>query len=209
MTAEATPRTAARDRWTRQTDQVRSRAGRAIWHAAETEPDPLAAIEGARRLAADLVDRLVRTTPEGDHLATCLAHGRHGEPGLGADLAMSRRGRRCHTDREGAGTTFGALLVLGALTGAPIGLILRSCRGPCPSAAGHESAGHESGHESSHESTVRGWVVRDRRAQPMSRGAVRTIARAGRRPHPALPQHPEEGTRYEKAYSLYAEGEEG
>lgn len=196
MTADAPRRTAARDRWIRQTDQVRSRAGRAIWEAAETRPDPLAAIDAARLLAADLVDRLVRTAPEGENLATCLAHGRNGDPGMGADLAMSRRGRRCRTDREGAGTTFGALLVLGALTGAPIGLILRSCRGPCPSAGGHQS-------------TVRGWVVRDRRAHPMSRGAVRTIARGGRRPHPALPQHPEEGTHYEKAYSLYAEGEEG
>ncbi|WP_228555793.1 hypothetical protein, partial [Catenulispora pinisilvae] len=77
-----------------------------------------------------------------------------------------------------------------------IGLILRSCRDPCHTTPGHES-------------TLRGWVLRDRRAHPLSRGAIRTIAHAGRRPHPALPQHPEEGTRYEKAYSLYAAGEEG
>jgi len=196
MTAEATARTGTGDLWTRHPGQVRRQAGRAIWGAAEAEPDPLAAIDAARRLAADLVNRLARGTPEGEHLATCLAQGRRGEPGLAADLALSRRGRRCLTDHEGAGTTFGALLVLGALTSAPIGLILRSCRGPCHSATGHES-------------TVCGWVVRDRRAHPLSRGTVRTIARAGRRPHPALPQHPEEGTRYEKAFSLYEEGEEG
>jgi hypothetical protein len=196
MTAEATARTAAGERWTRHADHVRRRAGRAIWDAAEAEPDALKAIDAARGLAADLVDRLVRTTSEGEHLATCLARGRVGEPGLAADLALTRRGRRCLTDREGAGTTFGALLVLGALTSAPIGLILRSCRDPCHSAEGHES-------------TLCGWVVRDRRAHPLSRGAVRTIAHGGRRPHPALPQHPEEGTHYEKAYSLYAEGEEG
>lgn len=188
--------------WTRYPDQVRRRAGRAIWDAAEAEPDPLAAIDAARRLAADLVDRLARTAPQGDHLATCLAHaGTHGhthgpEPGLAADLALTRHGRRCLTDREGAGTTFGGLLVLGALTGAPIALLLRTCRDPCHTAAGHES-------------TLRGWVLRDRRAHPLSRGAVRTIAHGGRRPHPALPQHPEEGTHYEKAYTLYDTGEEG
>ena len=195
MTAEAAALTARGDQWTRHPDRVRRRAGRAIWDAAEAEPNPLAAIDAARRLAADLVDRLVRTAPDGEHLATGLAHGRGGEPGLAADLALSRRGRRCLTDREGAGTTFGGLLVLGALTGAPVGLILRSCRGPCHTAPGHES-------------TLRGWVVRERRAQPMSRGAVRTIAGGGRRPHPALPQHPEEGTHYEKAYTLYQGGEE-
>ncbi|MEY9894180.1 hypothetical protein ABIA31_007864 [Catenulispora sp. MAP5-51] len=182
--------------WTRHPDQVRRRAGRAIWDAAETEPDPLAAIDTARHLAADLVDRLARTAPEGDHLATCLAHARGPDPGLAADLALARHGRRCLTDREGAGTTFGGLLVLGALTGAPIALLLRSCRDPCHAAPGHES-------------TLRGWVLRERRAHPLSRGAVRTIAHGGRRPHPALPQHPEEGTNYEKAYSLYASGEEG
>ena len=191
----AAARTATGDTWIRHPDHVRRRAGRAIWDAAEAEPDALAAIDAARRLAADLVDRLVRTAAEGEHLATCLAHGRDGEPGLAADLALSRRGRRCLTDREGAGTTFGGLLVLGALTGAPAGLILRSCRDPC-----HTTT--------SHESTVRGWVVRERHAHPLSRGAVRTIAHGGRRPHPALPHHSEEGTEYEKAYSLYAEGEE-
>lgn len=196
MTAEAAAaRTATADRWTRHPEHVRRRAGRAIWDAAEAEPDPLEAIDAARRLAADLVDRLARTALDGEHLATCLAHGRGDEPGLAADLALSRRGRRCLTDREGAGTTFGGLLVLGALTGAPIGLILRSCRDPCHTMPGHES-------------TLRGWVVRERRAQPMSRGAVRTMARGGRRPHPALPQHPEEGTHYEKAYTLYQAGEE-
>jgi hypothetical protein len=197
MTADAAAtRTTGDDLWTRHPDHVRRRAGRAIWDAAEAEADPLEAIDAARRLAADLVDRLARSTSEGEHLATCLAHGRAGEPGLAADLALSRRGRRCLTDREGAGTTFGALLVLGAIGNAPIGLILRSCRDPC-----HADPGHES--------TVCGWVVRDRRAHPLSRGAVRTIAHGGRRPHPALPQHPEEGTHYEKAYSLYAAGEEG
>lgn len=192
--AAAARTTAGGGTWIRRPDHVRRRAGRAIWDAAEAEPDPLAAIDAARRLAADLVDRLARTAADGEHLATCLAHGRDGEPGLAADLALSRRGRRRVTDREGAGTTFGGLLVLGALTGAPVGLILRSCRDPCHTAAGHES-------------TVHGWVVRDRRAHPLSRGAVRTIAR-GRRPHPALPRHQEEGTKYEKAYSLYAEGKE-
>ena len=194
--AEAAARTAAGDTWIRHPDPVRRRAGRAIWDAAETEPNPLAAIDAARRLAAGLVDRLARTAADGEHLATCLAHGRGCEPGLAADLALSRRGRRCLTDREGAGTTFGGLLVLGALTGAPVALILRSCRDPCHTTAGHKS-------------TVRGWVVRDRHAHPLSRGAVRTIAHGGRRPHPALPYHPEEGTEYEKAYSLYAAGEEG
>lgn len=194
--AEAAARTAAGAPWTRSPDHVRRRAGRAIWDAAEAEPDPLAAIDAARRLAADLVDRLARTASAGEHLATCLAHGRDREPGLAADLALSRRGRRCLTDREGAGTTFGGLLVLGALTGAPVGLLLRSCRDPCHTAAGHES-------------TLRGWVLRERRAHPLSRGAVRTIAHGGRKPHPALPQHPEEGTQYEKAYTLYAAGEEG
>lgn len=195
MTAEATGSPGTGRPWTRHPGHVRRQAGRAIWGAAEAEPDPLAAIDAARRLAADLVDRLARGTSEGEHLATCLARGRHGEPGMAADLALSRRGHHCLTDREGAGTTFGALLVLGTLTGAPIGLILRSCRGPCHAVVGHESA-------------VCGWVVRDRWARPLSRGAVRTIARGGRRPHPALPQHPEEGTRYEKAFSLYVEGEE-
>ncbi|MEY9932942.1 hypothetical protein ABH926_007595 [Catenulispora sp. GP43] len=223
--ARTTAAAAAAEGWIRHPDQVRRRAGRAIWDAAESEPDPLAAIDAARRLAADLVDRLARTAPEGDHLATCLAHARgpdpgpadlsltadpgltanpsltanpglSADPGLAADLALTRRGRRCRTDREGAGTTFGGLLVLGALTGAPIGLLLRSCRDPRHTAGGHES-------------TLRGWVLRDRHAHPLSRGAVRTIAHAGRRPHPALPRHPEEGTQYEKAYSLYAEGEEG
>ena len=194
--AAAAARTAAGEGWIRRAEHVRRRAGRAIWDAAEAEPDPLAAIDAARRLAADLVDRLARTVPDGEHLATCLARGRGSEPGLAADLALTRRGRRRRTDREGAGTTFGGLLVLGALTGAPVGLLLRSCRDPCHTAAGHES-------------TMRGWVVRDRRAHPLSRGAVRTIAHGGRRPHPALPQHPEEGTYYEKAYSLYAVGEEG
>jgi hypothetical protein len=125
-----------------------------------------------------------------------LAQRRAPDPGLAADLALTRRGRRCLTDRAGAGTTFGALLVLGTLTATPIALLLRTCRDPCHAAPDHTS-------------TLRGWVVRDRRAHPLSRGAVRTIAHAGRRPHPALPQHPEEGTRYEKAYSLYREGEEG
>ncbi|MBS2554749.1 hypothetical protein KGQ19_48650, partial [Catenulispora sp. NL8] len=140
MTAEAAaPRADTGDHWTRRTDHVRRRAGRAIWDAAEAEPNPLEAISTARHLAADLVDRLARTAPQGEHLATCLAHGRPGEPGLAADLALSRRTRRCLTDREGAGTTFGALLVLGTLTRAPIGLILRTCRDPCHTTPGHES----------------------------------------------------------------------
>jgi hypothetical protein len=194
-TAAAEAVEAAVEGWTRHPGQVRRRAGRAIWDAAEAEPDPLAAIDSARHLAADLVDRLSRTAPEGDHLATCLAHARGPDPGLAADLALARHGRRCLTDREGAGTTFGGLLVLGALTGAPIALLLRTCRDPCHTVAGHES-------------TLRGWVVRDRHAHPLSRGAVRTIAHGGRRPHPALPRHPEEGTHYEKAYTLYDAGEE-
>jgi hypothetical protein len=196
MTADAVSRVAIGEHWTKHVDQVRRFAGRAIWDAAEAQQDALAAIDAARRLAADLVDRLARTVSEGEHLATCLARGPAGEPGLAADLALSRRGRRCLTDREGAGTTFGALLVLAALSGAPLGLVLRSCRDPCHTAPAHES-------------TLRGWVLRDRHAHPLSRGAVRTIARGGRRPHPALPPHPEEGTHYEKAYSLYATGDEG
>lgn len=193
MTAEATARIPSR-LWTKDAGDVRRRAGQAIWHAAEGVPDPLAAIDSARRLADDLLDRLARTACEGEHLATCLARGDAGEPGLAADLAMSRRDRACLTDRAGAGTTFGALLLLGALTGEPVGIVLRTCRGPCHTAPGHES-------------TVRGWLLRERYAQPLSRGAIRTVA-GGRVPHPALPEHPEEGTRYEKAYSLYPVGDE-
>ncbi|MFL6113311.1 MAG: hypothetical protein ACJ786_18415 [Catenulispora sp.] len=201
MTADAASRAPSRHLWTKDADRVRRRTGRAIWHAAEAAADPLAVIETARRLAEDVIDRLARAADDGEHLLTGLARGDDGEAGLAADLAMSRHGRRCLTDRAGAGTTFGALLLLGALTGEPVGIVLRSCRDPCHTADGHQSA-------------VRGWLLRDRFAQPLSRGAIRTVVRGGRAPHPALsphpalPPHPEEGTRYEKAYSLYAAGEE-
>jgi hypothetical protein len=195
MTADAASRATSHRLWTKQADQVARQAGRAIWDAAESIPDPLAAIADARRVADDLLDRLAGTAAVGDHLATCLARGDDGSPGLAADLAMARRDRSCLTDRAGAGTTFGALLLLGALTGEPVGIVLRSCRDPCHSAAGHES-------------TVRGWLLRERYAHPLSRGAIRAVV-GGRRPHPALPEHPEEGTRYEKAYSLYSSGDEG
>ncbi|MBW8804093.1 MAG: hypothetical protein JF587_09600 [Catenulisporales bacterium] len=195
MTADAASRTPSRNLWIKNADRVRRRTGRAIWHAAEVAADPLAAIETARRLAEDVIDRLTRAADDGEHLLTCLARGDDGEAGLAADLAMSRRGRRCLTDRAGAGTTFGALLLLGALTGEPVGIVLRSCRDPCHTADGHQS-------------TVRGWLLRDRFAQPLSRGAIRTVVHGGRAPHPALPPHPEEGTSYEKAYSLYSAGEE-
>ncbi|GAA1967165.1 hypothetical protein [Catenulispora subtropica] len=193
MTADAVSRAPSR-LWTKHADQVARAAGRAIWDAAESVPDPLAAIAAARRLAGDLLDRLARTAATGEHLATCLARGDDGTPGLAADLAMSRRDRRCLTDRAGAGTTFGALLLLGALTGEPIGIVLRSCRDPCHTVPGHQSA-------------VRGWLLREGYAHPLSRGAIRTVV-GGRTPHPALPDHPEEGTRYEKAYSLYPPGDE-
>lgn len=195
MTADAASRVPARHAWTRHADQVRRRTGRAIWDAAEAAADPLAAIQAARRLADDLLDRLARTVGDGEHVATGLARGDDGRPGLAADLAIARRGRGFLTDRAGAGAAFAALLLLGALTGEPVGIVLRSCRDPCHTAAGHLS-------------TVRGWLLRERHAHPLSRGAIRTVA-GGRIPHPALPDHPEEGTRYEKAYSLYVAGEEG
>lgn len=191
----AAARTDTGSPWTRSPDHVRRRTGRAIWDAAEAEPDPLAAIDTARHLAADLVDRLTRTAPEGDHLATCLAHAHPAEPGLAADLPLTRHHHRTHTDREAAGTTFGSLLVLGALTNTPVAMILRTCHNPCPRTTPHDS-------------TLQGWVLRAHHAHPLSRGAIRTIAHGGKKPHPALPQHPEEGTRYEKAYTLYTAGEE-
>jgi hypothetical protein len=194
MTADAPASRAPSRPWTKHADQVRRRTGRAIWDAAEGVPDPLAAIGAARRVADDLLDRLAGTIAPGEHLATCLARGDDGEPGLAADLALSRRGRRCLTDRAGAGAPFGALLLLGALTGEPIGIVLRSCRDPCHTLPGHRS-------------TVRGWLFRERHAQPLSRGAIKTVA-GGRIPHPALPDHPEEGTQYEKAYTLYGMGDE-
>ena len=193
MTAEATRRISSR-LWTKYADHVRRRTGRAIWDAAEALADPLAAIEAARRLADGLLDRLARAGTAGEHLATGLARGDDGLPGLAADLALSRRERGCLTDREGAGTAFGALLLLGALTGEPVGIVLRSCRDPCHLMPGHTSM-------------VRGWLLHERRAQPLSRGAIKTVA-GGRVPHPALPEHPEEGTQYEKAFSLYLEGQE-
>ncbi|GAA2064445.1 hypothetical protein GCM10009839_89930 [Catenulispora yoronensis] len=201
MTAEAAARTSSR-LWTKHADHVHRRTGRAIWDAAEGLPDPLTAIAAARRTAEDLLDRLARAAPEGEHLLTALARADDGyggrpdgeEAGLAADLALSRRGPRCLTDRAGAGAGFAGLLLLGALTGEPVGLVLRSCRDPCHALAGHES-------------TVRGWLLREGHAEPLSRGAIRTVA-GGRVPHPALPGHPEEGTRYEKAYSLYVAGNE-
>jgi hypothetical protein len=193
MTAEAARRISAR-LWTKDVDDVRSRTGRAIWDAAEGLPDPLAAIDAARQVADSLLDRLARGVSAGEHLATALARGDDGMPGLAADLALSRRERGCLTDRAGAGTVFAGLLLLGALTGEPVGIVLRSCRDPCHTMPGHVS-------------TVRGWLLHERRAQPLSRGAIKTVA-GGRVPHPALPEHPEEGTRYEKAYLLDLRGDE-
>ncbi|NUR63595.1 MAG: hypothetical protein HOV87_33785, partial [Catenulispora sp.] len=74
MTAEATRRNSCRP-WIKDVDHVRRRTGRAIWDAAEGLPDPLAAIEAARRLAEELLDRLARGVAAGEHLATGLARG--------------------------------------------------------------------------------------------------------------------------------------
>ncbi|MFD0634366.1 hypothetical protein ACFQ9X_25250 [Catenulispora yoronensis] len=109
MTAEAAARTSSR-LWTKHADHVHRRTGRAIWDAAEGLPDPLTAIAAARRTAEDLLDRLARAAPEGEHLLTALARADDGyggrpdgeEAGLAADLALSRRGPRCLTDRAGA-----------------------------------------------------------------------------------------------------------
>ena len=155
------------------------------------------AIAEARKSAADLVDRLVRTAGPGEHLVLCVTKQAGGVPALHAALTIS--GSRASDDggdddrAEASGDetrrTVNALLMFGRLAREPVGLIMRSC----------EDSRHDAG---GHACVVRGWVVRDGRAHPMSQGAIRNVAGGGLGPHPCLPPHPLTGTRYESAYQL-------
>jgi hypothetical protein len=153
------------------------------------------AIAEARECAVDLVDRLVRTAGPGEHLVLCVTKQAGGVPTLHAALAISgsRAGGDCEDRAEvpddESRRTVGALLMFGRLAREPVGLIMRSCED-----GRHDVPGHAC--------VVRGWVVRDGRAHPMSQGAIRNVAGGGLGPHPCLPPHPLTGTRYESAYPL-------
>lgn len=146
-------------------------------------------IAEARRSATELIDRLVRTTGPGEHLVLCVTQQAGGVPALHAALAVTRLGDTVRLPTDEARRTLGALLMFGQLAAEPVGLIMRSCEDDRHDAAGHSCV-------------VRGWVVRDGQAEPMSQGAVRNVAGGGLGPHPCLPPHPLTGTRYESAYSL-------
>jgi hypothetical protein len=150
---------------------------------------PAGEIASARRSAADLIERLVRTAGPGEHLVLCVTRQAGGVPSLHASLTISRVGGTTAVSDGATRRAFGALLMFGRLAEEPVGLIMRSCEDDR-----HEAAGHAS--------VIRGWAVRDGQARPMGQGTIRNVAGGGLGPHPCLPPHPLTGTRYESAYPL-------
>jgi hypothetical protein len=183
---------------------VLAEASAVIWGAAALETDPVIAIGAAQEFALDLISRLLARVGAGRHVATCIA--KRSDDGLsflhaGLAISCSRDGDDSD-DGNGptvldpvAEQTFGALLMLGHLTGEPVGVLLRSC----------PDTQH---HAPDHTSVVQGWLVVDSYARPLSHDAIRAVAEDGSGAGPGARSgeapHPETGVRYVAAFSLYA-----
>jgi hypothetical protein len=173
---------------TRRALDVVTKASTIVWSAAQTTKDPKGAIEDALGFATDLIARLMLRAGPGKHLVTCVTKRSDGSIGLHVSMPISGTAQTAVIPNAATEQAFGALLMLGFLTGEPVGMLMRSCS-------------DDRHYAPRHTSVVRGWMVLDSYALPMKDSAICAIFTGG--PGSAPPPHPEKGVRYETAFSLY------